>query len=267
MKISLLLLFCFTLLFASCSEYQKVLKDDDLGKKYAFADSLYSIGKYKKALKLMEQIVPEYRGKPQAEKLMFIYANTFYELEDFYLAGYQFERFETAYPASDSVEIASFKAAKSFYELSPKYSLDQKETHTGLEKLQGFINTYPNSEYRMEANLLVKELREKLELKEIEVADQYLRISDYKAAIEAYDNFILDQPGSTYRQGAFYGRFTAAYKLAINSVPSLVQQRLLTAKDYYNSFNKYYKDSELQPEANVILLDIEKRTVKTEPTI
>ncbi len=217
----------------------------------------------------MEQIVPEYRGKPQAEKLMFIYANTFYMLEDFYLAGYQFERFETAYPASDSVEIASFKSAKSFYQLSPRYSLDQKETITGLEKLQGFINTYPNSEYRMEANALVTELREKLEFKEIEVADQYLHIEDYKAAIEAYDNFILDHPGSKYRKGAFYGRFEAAYKLAINSIPILVQERLLTAKEYYNSFIKYYKDSDLRPDADIILQDIETRTVKieTEPTI
>ncbi len=106
----------------------------------------------------MEQIVPAYRGKPQAEKLMFIYANTYYKLEDFYLSGYQFERFTQAYPKSDSAEVASFKGAKSFYELSPRYTLDQKDTYKGLEKLQEFINQYPNSERRPEANKLVAEL-------------------------------------------------------------------------------------------------------------
>ena len=114
--------------FNSCSEYQVVLKSDDAARKYVVADSLYQQGKYKKALKLMEQIVPVYRGKPQAEKLMYMYANTFYKLEDFYLAGYQFERFETSYPKSDSLEIAAYKSAKSYYELSPRYSLDQKDT-------------------------------------------------------------------------------------------------------------------------------------------
>ena len=34
---------------ASCSEYQEALKSEDMGLKYAFADSLYDIGKYRKS--------------------------------------------------------------------------------------------------------------------------------------------------------------------------------------------------------------------------
>ena len=84
----------------------------------------------------MEQVVPVYRGKPQAEKLMFMYSNTYYQLEDYYLSGYQFERFIVSYPKSDSVELASYKSASSYYQLSPRYSLDQTDTYIGLEKLQ-----------------------------------------------------------------------------------------------------------------------------------
>src|SRR5690606_588157 len=131
MRFSIFITFCLTILFTSCSEYQKVLRKDDMGKKYALADSLYNAGKYKKSLKLMEQLVPAYRGKPQAEKLTFIYANTYYQLGDFYMSGYQFERFVQAYPQSDSVQMAAFKSAKSFYELSERYSLDQKQTYKG----------------------------------------------------------------------------------------------------------------------------------------
>ncbi len=269
MRLPIFIALCLVFIFASCSEYQKVLRKDDMGKKYAMADSLYKQGKYKKALKLMEQIVPAYRGKPQAEKLMFIYANTYYNLEDFYLAGYQFERFTQAYPQSDSAEVASYKGAKSFYELSPRYSLDQKETDKGLEKLQEFINTYPNSERREEANALVSELRTKLETKQFETAKQYLRVEDYKAAIEAFDNFITDNPGTIYRKEAFFRRFEAAYKLAINSIPILVQERLITAKGYYNSFMKYYKDTDMAADAEKIYQEIETRITptETEPTI
>ncbi|MBT8263380.1 MAG: outer membrane protein assembly factor BamD [Bacteroidia bacterium] len=261
-----LLVLITVLSFTSCSEYQKVLKDDDASRKFAMADSLYEKGKYKKALKLMEQIVPVYRGKPQAEKLMYMYANTFYNLEDFYLAGYQFERFETSYPKSDSLEVAAYKSARSYYELSPRYSLDQKDTYKGLERLQSYIDKYPNSPFRTEANSLVSELREKLETKDYEVAKQYLNIEDYKAAIEAFDNFITDHPGTSLRKEAFYGRFEAAYKLAINSLPSLVKERLEIAKGHYNSFNKYYEDSELTEEAKKIMADIEERMLTEEPT-
>jgi outer membrane protein assembly factor BamD len=240
-----------------------------MSKKYVYADSLYRIGKYKKGLKMMEQLVPAYRGKPQGEKLMYMYANTYYNLEDYYLAGYQFERFTQAYPMSDSIETASFKSAKSFYQLSPRYSLDQKDTYKGLEKLQEFINEYPNSEKRAEANTLVAELRTKLEKKEFEVAKQYLRVEDYKAAIEAFDNFITDNPGSIYRKDAFFGRFVSAYKLAINSIPVLVQERLRDAKGHYNNFIKYYKDSDVAPQALEYYQDIESKLIplETEPTI
>ncbi len=268
MKLPLFILLCFTIILSSCSEYQQALRKDDMGKKYAVADSLYKIGKYKKGLKLMEQIVPSYRGKPQGEKLMFIYANTYYNLEDYYLSGYQFERFTQAYPQSDSTEVASFKAAKSFYQLSPRFSLDQKDTYKALEKLQEFINVYPNSDKRLEANELVAELRGKLEKKEYETAKQYLHVEDYKAAISAFDNFITDNPGSNYRKDAFYGRFVAAYSLAIRSVPSLVQERLITAKGHYNTFIRYYKDTELATDANKMYQDIEIKIIpiEIEPT-
>ncbi|MAM29113.1 MAG: outer membrane protein assembly factor BamD [Flavobacteriaceae bacterium] len=255
---------------ASCSNYQKILKSDDTAAKYNAADSLYQAGKYKKALKLMEQIVPAYRGKPQAERLMYIYANTFYNLEDYYLAGYQFERFATSYPQSDSVEVASYRSARSYYELSPRFSLDQEDTRLGLEKLQGFINNYPNSEYRIEANSLVNELRGKLEKKDYEIAMQYLNIAEYLnsyvPAIEAFENFIVDHPGSEYRKAVFYGRLEAGYKRAITGVPSELQERLLTAKGFYNSFDKYYKNdtSEYKTKADEILQEINARLVVEE---
>ncbi|MEZ4874566.1 MAG: outer membrane protein assembly factor BamD [Flavobacteriaceae bacterium] len=254
------LLFVFVLVFlTSCSSYQKLLRSDDVAKKYTAADSLYKMGKYKKALPLMEQIVPAYRGKPQAEPLMFRYANTFYQLEDYYLSGYQFERFVTSYPKSDSLEVAAFRSAKSYYELSPRYSLDQKDTYTALEKLQEFVDRFPNSTYRSNANVMVAELREKIEKKDFETASQYLRISDYKAAIESFENFIADHPGSKFRQDAFYGRLEASYLLAINSVPYLVKDRLSQSKKYYDSYLKYYSDGSLRPEADEISQDVEKR--------
>ena len=255
----LITLICFLVTLVSCSEYQRVLNNDNVSKKYAMADSLYAAGKYLKAVRLMEQIVPAYRGKPQAEKLMFIYANSYYKLDDHFLSGYQFERFVTSYPKSDSVEIAAYKSARSYYELSPVFSLEQKETHQALEKLQEFINGYPNSPKRDEANKLVAELRGKLDKKSYETANQYFRISDFKAAIGSFDNFIKNHPGSKYRKDAFFGRFNAAYKLAINSFPSLVEERLKVAKEHYESFAKYYKDSDLAEAANTILEDINKR--------
>lgn len=255
LNITLLALACF---LTSCSEYQRVYKAEAVAPKFKMGDSLYQAGKYEKANKLFAQIVPKYKGKPQAEKLMFLYANSFYKMNDFYVSGYQFERFVSSYPKSEKREQAAFLSAKSQYEISPIYSKDQKETVEAIEKLQEFINVYPNSEYIVEANALVKELEYKLEKKAFEIAKQFNTISDYKSSIKAFDNFAYQFPGSSLREDAFFYRLDAAYKLAVNSVElkktskGLVQlrkSRLETARDYFNTFKKSYADSKYYPKA------------------
>ena len=240
--------FLIVILFSSCSEYQKALKNEDIAEKFRVGTELYDAGKYAKANRLFAQIVPGYRGKPQAEKLMYMYSNSFYMMKDYYLSGHQFERFESAYPKSEKAEEASFLGAKSYYMLSPVYSKEQKETVEAIEKLQLFINKYPNSQYLAEANTLVKELDYKLEKKAFEIAKLYNKVayfesSDYEAAIKAFDNFLIEYPGTSFREDAMFYRLDSAYKLAINSVVYKQEARLNTAIGYYNAFKKAYSGS------------------------
>lgn len=250
------------ILLASCSEYQKALKSEDIGNKFTIGDSLYNQGKYAKANRLFEQIVPSYRGKPQAEKLMFLNADCYYNMNDYYLANYHFERFVSSYPQSEKVEQAAFLAAKSLYKLSPVYTKDQSETGDAIEKLQVFINTYPKSEYLSEANKMVQELDFKLEKKAYETAKQYNQISDYQASIKSFDNFILDFPGSKLREDALFYRFDSAYNLAVKSVEWKKKQRLETAKSYYTTFKKKYASSKYIEEADSMIAILEEELKK-----
>mgnify|MGYP000162104655 CR=1 FL=1 len=179
----------FLTVFSSCSEYQKALKADGEGAiatKFKMGEELYDAGKYSKANRMFAQIVPNYRGKPQAEKLMYLYSSSFYKMKDYYVSGYQFERFASSYPKSEKLEEASFLSAKSSYHLSPVFSKDQTETKSAIEKLQEFINLFPDSEYVSDANVLIQELDYKLEKKAFEIAKQYNKISDYKASIASF---------------------------------------------------------------------------------
>ncbi|WP_027137273.1 outer membrane protein assembly factor BamD [Gaetbulibacter saemankumensis] len=257
MRKFLYLLLTVTLLNA-CSEYQKVLKSEDIASKFKMGEELYNQEKYAKANRLFAQIVPNYRGKPQAEKLMYLYSNSFYKMHDYYTSGYQFERFASSYPKSEKLEEASFLAAKSYYMLSPVYTKDQKETVNAIEKLQEFINQFPNSEYLAEANKLVKELDFKLEQKAFAIAKQYNTVSDYQASIKSFDNFIFEFPGSKLKEEALFYRFDSAYKLAINSVEYKKPARLKIAKDYYESFKKSYANSEHIEEIDNMAEDLDE---------
>lgn len=258
----------FTLvLLSSCSPYQDVLKSDDIKLKYSTADSLYKQGKYKKSLRLWEQIVPLYRGRPQAERVMFLYSDTFYQLQDYYLAGYQFERFVNAYPQSEKRTEAAFKSAESYYNLSPRFNLDQADTFKAMDKLQVFINSYPDSENLERANDMVKELRTKLERKSFEIAKGYNKIGESRGtfpnAIKAFDNFISEYPGSIYREDAFFWRLDSAYQLAIGSIDVLMQGRLEEARDAYNLLIKYYPEGKYNKEATSMIEDIKERLEET----
>lgn len=244
------------LAFSSCSEYQKVLKEDDISSKFKMGEALYNEGKYGKANRLFVQIVPKYRGKPQAEKLMYLYSLSFYHMRDYYTANYQMERFVSAYPNSEKLEEIAFLGAKSIYHLSPVYSKEQKETIDALEKLQGFINRFPGTTYLEEANTLIQELDFKLEMKAYSIAKQYNLITDYEAAIKSFDNFLLEYPGTTLKEKALFYRFDSGYKLAVNSVPWRQKERANKAIIYFNSLQKAYAESEFLKEATSMLDDL-----------
>ena len=252
---------CFILLvsfFCSCSEYQKALKSEDVGVKYEMASKLYDLGKFEKAIRIFEEIAPAYRGKPQAEKMFYMFAQSYYRTKQYYLAGYQFESFASSYPKSEKVEEASFLGAKSYSKLSPVYSLDQADTFKAINKLQEFIDVYPNSEFVTEANADLKILTDKIEKKVYENAKQYNTISDYKSAIVALDNFISDYPGTKYKEEALFFRLDSAYRLAINSVVSKMQDRLINAKVAYGNLIKNTENKEYREKADEMLAKIEK---------
>ena len=234
-----------TLLFAffGCNDYQKILNSEDNTEKYRAAEKYYNQGEYRRANRLLDQIEPKYRGKPQAERVIFFLADSYFQTKNYLLSAYKFEDFVKSYPKSGRIQQALFLEAKSYYEMSPEYSLDQDDTKTSLEKFQIFINKYPKSEYLSEANILVVELQTKLEKKDFEVSKQYYTIRDYKSAIKSLDNFIAEYPGTTFREGAMYYEFLATYEIAINSVLNKQKERLNDLIVLYDNILRYYPET------------------------
>lgn len=266
--------------FSSCSEYQKALKasgEGALKQKFELAESLYKEEKYAKANKLFEQIAPLYRGKPQAQKLMYLYAMTFYKMKDYFISAYRFEQFAKSYPKSEKLEEASFLSVKSYYMLSPVYTKDQSETNEAIAKIQEFINLFPESEYFDEANKLVQELDFKLEQKAFAIAKQYGDIApgfsrDFNAAIKSFGNFLYDFPGSRLREDALFHKLNVTYQQAVNSfervvskeegVVQLRKQRLETVKENSDSFLESYAESKYVEQVNEIVSVVEEELKK-----
>lgn len=247
------------LMISSCSDYQKVLKNEDVKAKYEMAQLLYEQEDYKRASRLYEQILPRYRGKPQGERITFFYANSLLKTKDYFLAAYQFETFQKAFPKSDKVAEALYNEAYCYFVESTVFSLDQSSTVQALDKLQEFINRYPESELMPEANNMAQELQYKLEKKAFEIAKQYNTIRDYKSAIIVLDDFISDYPGTPYREDALFYLFDSSYELAINSVDSKMLERLNDAKKLYNELIEVYPESKYIGKSNKLNESIDSK--------
>ena len=239
--LGILILFIFTI---SCNDYQKLLNStENEVDKYTASEKYYDNGDFRRANALLEQIMPTYSGKPQGERLRFFFANSYFETKSYYLAAIQFENFIKSYPNSQRIIDAYFMEGKSYFMLSPIFSLDQDETNTAIEKLQIFINRYPNSEFTSEAIELIEQLQNKLEKKEFEISKQYYTIRDYNSAIRSLDNFAADYPGTIFREEALYYRWLSTYEIAINSIESKIIERVTELERSLVNFLRYYPET------------------------
>ncbi len=236
-------------LLSSCGEFQKTYNGKDVAAKYKLAWKLYEKGKYSKADQLFSQIDRAYKDKPAYQRLLFADAMSLFKMKFYTSAGEKFRKFTQLFPESSKAEEASYYIVLAYDRLSPKSSVDQAYTKRAIEEVAGFIKKYPFSKYKKEVNAINKKLNYKLEKKDYTIAKQYYDLSRYKAAITAFNNYLIDFPGSSFTEETLYYRYEAASELAINSVLSKKEDRIKQAMGFYQNFIKKYPQTKFLKEA------------------
>lgn len=241
-----------SMLLFSCSKHQKLLKSTDNELKYATAMEYFEKGDYYRALQLFDQLIPVYRGTAQSEELFFKYAYAYYHEREYVLASYYFSRFAVTFPRSEHAEEASFMAAYCKYLDSPRHSLDQTVTREAITEFQAFINRFPYGERAKEATVLIDELRKKLQIKDFEVANLYLKIEDYQAAIVSFRNVLKDYPDTEFKEEVLFKIVVAAYSYAEKSIEDKKRERFEAAEAAYFDFVALFPNSNYSNEVTRI---------------
>ena len=243
-RLPVLFLLLSTLALGSCANgYQRLLKSPDVNKKYQAAIQYYDKGDYFRSGTLLEDLIPLLKGRPEAEKAQFYFANTNFKQRNYVLSAFYFKSFTDTYPNSEYSEEASFLHAKSLFLDSPEFELDQTNTISALESMQDFLNRYPNGAHRAETDGMAQELQKKLENKAFESARLYYLLRYNQAAVVALTNFQLQYPASAYAEQAAFLRLTAQYAWAQESVESKQRERFLEVVAFYQQFLDTYPQS------------------------
>jgi len=243
-------LLILTTIFSSCNrDFDKLLKSDDFGEKLAKAYEYYEAEDYYKAQTLFEQARPFYRGTEELEKIYFHYAYTQFYQKKYILSSYYFKDFTQNYATSKYAEESTYMSAYSNYMMSPNSKLEQTSSLKAIDGFQLFINSYPNSERVSKCNILIDELRAKMEKKAIATADLYYKLTEYQAATHSYKNVLKDYPDTRSAEEIRLKIIEASYELAKNSVDSKKIERFEDAIKEYKEFIDRHPDSELKGEA------------------
>lgn len=234
----------------SCkSSFEDMLKSKDIEKKKEMAFELYEDEDYYKASDLFKALIQDVSGGKEIEKMFYYYAMCDFNLEDYGLAAYEFERLIQKFPRGSYTEEAQFMIGKSNYEEAPQYHLDQDYTYRAIESFQLFLDKFPQSKKRDEANKLVDELTYRLEKKAYIQAKLYYRTGDYKSASVALENVLNDFPDTRHHEEVNYLVADSKFLLADKSVESKKIKRFKEARSSAAKFQRKYKESKYVSDA------------------
>lgn len=237
---------------ASCSGVEKVVKSTDFDSKYDIAMKYYNENSYTKAIQIFENLILYYRGREHAEDIAWYYAQSLLKEDDYYSAAYQFNNFARHYPYSDRAEDARFESAYCKYLDSPSYTLDQTLTKEAIAEFEAFAERYPHSTHIPEVNEYLDEMREKLMLKDYDIAYNYYHIEAYHAAYLSLQHFLSYYPESSKREEAMFYTLRAGYEYAMNSREDKMRERLQQVINDFDRFNTSFKDSKYITQAQHI---------------
>jgi outer membrane protein assembly factor BamD len=230
-------------LLCSCDGYNKLLKSSDYDLKFNRAREYFDKGQYVKSSQLYEELIPVVKGTDRAEEVYYYYTWSEYNMGDYLLSQYHFKNYTRQFPNGKHVEECYYMNAFCYFLNSPNFKLDQTYTKNAIKEFQSFVDLYPESKRLDSCNILVDQLRGKLERKDYEIVKQYHQLSDWKAVIVAAKNYVKEYPSSIYDEEMFFLLIDSYYTLALNSVYSKKEERLAGAMENYVKFVELYPKS------------------------
>ena len=250
-------------LFSSCQGFNKLMNNPDQSYKYEAAKQYFAQGKYTKAETLLNDIIVVLKGSDKGEESLYMLGMSYYNDDDMTMAHETFSQYVTTYPRGTFIELARFYSGKALYLFSPEARLDQSGTYNAISELQAFVELFPNSEKREEAQFMIFDLQDKLVEKELYSARLYYNMgnylgNNYQACVITAQNALNDFPYSEHREELAYLVMRAKYDMAANSVVSKRVERYRDAQDECYAFRNEFPESKYLKEANEMLEKTEK---------
>lgn len=168
---------------------------------------------YLEAQQFFNSIILQDPTSDFADDAQFYLAESYFRDGDYKLAAFNYNRFQTSFPNSPFLKLAQFRSGESYYNASPTYDRDQRETRYALDVFGAFVQIYGNDSLVTIAKSRIAELREKLAKKDFMTAELYVKMEDYRSALLYYARVADSFPGTDFAQRAMLAKQNAQHEL------------------------------------------------------
>jgi outer membrane protein assembly factor BamD len=244
------------MLFSGCAtEFNRVYKSADNAYKYEYAKECFARGKYQQAATLLQEVVTLQKGRSTAQESLYMLGMAQYGNRDYEAASTTFRKYFSSYPNGDYAEQASYYIGQSLYQSAPEPRLDQTPTIGAINAYQSFIDYYPDSKMREDAQQKLFKLQDNLVMKEYLSAKLYYNLggyfgninsnteSNYEACIITAQNALKAYPFSDLREAFSVLIMKSKFELAQNSSEERRVERYRDAEDECYGFINEFPES------------------------
>ncbi len=142
---------------------------------------------YRQAEDQFTYIIFNFPGSRYASDAQYYLAETYFESKDYLQAQDEFDFYLKSFPNGRFQEEATYKLAVSYLRSAPSHARDQARTLAAQETINQFLQEYPESPLRPNAEKLLGDIAERLALREFDAARIYYTSGEYKSALVYYD--------------------------------------------------------------------------------
>ncbi len=143
--------------------------------------------RYRQAEDQFTFIIFNFPGSRQASDAQYYLAETYFRSNDYFQAQNEFDFYLKSFPNGRFQEEATYKLAVSYLRSAPSHVRDQSRALKAQEIINRFLETYPDSPLRPEAEKLLGDIAERLALREFDAARIYYTSGEYKSALVYYN--------------------------------------------------------------------------------
>jgi outer membrane protein assembly factor BamD len=245
------LLVALALVAGGCGSSETATNQLTAEERFANAKQLFDNNDFLEAINEFTVITLQYQGSAHAADAQFYLGECRFQRAEYLLASFEYGIVKRNYPASPRVADAQYKLALSYYELSPRSSLDPQYTRKAIDEFQQFVEYYPSNPLVADADAKIKELTNRLAKKQYETARLYTRMEYYKAAIVYYDDVIDRYHDTEFAPVAYLDKAELL----------LGRRRYREARETLEAFTSRFPQSVLQSRAD----DLRKKLDRESP--